>query len=45
MLAKAAKTLGLLVGRSRLFLAVPGTRDRKKTAAAGQTGPQASVPS
>src|ERR1700704_462315 len=32
MLAKAAKTLGFWVGRSRLFPAVPGTRDRKWTA-------------
>jgi hypothetical protein len=30
--AKAAKTLGLAVGCSRLFPAVPGTRHRKRTA-------------
>src|ERR1700760_770493 len=28
----SAKTLGLVVGSSRLFPAVPGTRDRKRTA-------------
>jgi hypothetical protein len=34
--AKAAKTLGFRVGRSRLFAAVPGTRDRRRTAATGE---------
>jgi hypothetical protein len=29
---KPAKTLGLFEGRSRVFQAVPGTRDRKRTA-------------
>ena len=35
-MAKAAETLGFQVGSSRLFLIVPDTGDRKRTAAAGE---------
>jgi hypothetical protein len=33
---KSAKRRGFVVGCSRLFPAVPGTRDRKRTAATGE---------
>src|ERR1700722_20608588 len=36
LLAKAAKRLRFSVGRSRLFPVVPGTRDRRRTAATGE---------